>query len=117
MTLTFSHWSYGGIAEGYIVDFHILALPENQQSGTESFANTVIAQLVFHKAFVYEVGAIVAQFSPLSLNNTTAIIDSDKSDVLDAFGEDETVVVGGVEAVVVEWVGAAHQHGALDATR
>ena len=81
----------GGIAEGDIVDFHILTLSENQQSGTESLANTVVAQLVFHEAFVYEVGAIVAQFSPLSFDDATTVIHPDKADVFDAFGENEAI--------------------------
>ena len=62
---------------------------------------------------MYEVGAVVAQFASLSFNDSTAVIHPDEPNVLDAFGHDEAMVVGGVEAVVVEGVGAAYQHGAF----
>lgn len=62
---------------------------------------------------MYEVGAVVAQLAPLSLDDTATVIDTNKSNIFDAFGQDEPMVVGGVEAVVVEWVGAAHKHGSF----
>ena len=103
----------GGVAEGDVVDFHVLALPENQQSGTEPFAYAVVAQPVFHQAFVHEVGAVVAQRASLSLDDAAAVVVADEAYVLDAFGQDEGVVAGGFKAVVVEGVGAADEHGAF----
>ena len=58
-----------------------------------------------------ELGAVVAQRSPLSLDDTTAVVYPDEPNVLHAFGQDEGMVVGGNETVVVEGVRAAYQHG------
>jgi len=91
----------------------LLAFPENQQSGTEAFADAVVAQTVVQQAFVDEVGTVVSQLAPLSVDDATAVVVTDEPDVLYAFGEDERVVVSGFEAVVVEGVGATYEHGAF----
>ena len=104
----------GGVAEGDIVDFHVFALPEMQQPCTMALGHAVVAQSVVDEAFVDKVGAVVGQLASLPVDAAAAVVVADDSDVFDPFGHDEGAVVDGLEAVVVEGVGAADQHGSFD---
>ena len=62
---------------------------------------------------MHKVGAVVAQLASLSLNDTTTVVNADEAYVFDAFSQDEGMVTGSHEAVVIKGIGAADEHSAF----